>query len=257
VILDANCAIGHWPFRRLWTTTADGLLRMLDEAGIERAVVAHTHGVFYRSPHESNAELHAAIQPHRDRLVPFACLTPDYTGWRDDLKQCVEEWGMAGLRLYPTYHAYDLAGDLAAELLSEAERWRLPVSIPCHFEDARQRHPLDSVPDVMEHPIAGAVRRFPGVRFLITNVPLTTLDMVARHVPQQENVIFDTSGLAGPLSDALAKALAIVGAGRLVLGTHAPFKYPHVALLRVRLLDLPDAERDALLGGNAQRLLGL
>ena len=25
MIVDANCAIGHWPFRRLWTETADGL----------------------------------------------------------------------------------------------------------------------------------------------------------------------------------------------------------------------------------------
>jgi predicted TIM-barrel fold metal-dependent hydrolase len=255
VILDANCAIGHWPFRRLWTTTADGLLRLLDEAGIERAVVGHTHGVFYRSPHESNAELHDALRLHRDRLIPFACLSPDYAGWRDDLKQCVEEWGMAGLRLYPSYHRYDLAGGAAAELLAEAERLELPVSVPCAFEDPRQRHPLDTVPDLLEHPLAFAARRFPGVRFLYTNVPLTTLDMVARHSPLQENVVFDTCGLAGPLSDALLKALAIVGPRRIVLGTHAPFKYPHVSLLRVRLLDLPDAERDGILGTNAAAFL--
>jgi uncharacterized protein len=255
VILDANCAIGHWPFRRLWTTTADGLLRMLDGAGIERAVVGHTHGVFYRSPHESNAELHEALRPHRDRLIPFACLTPDYAGWRDDLRQCVEEWGMAGLRLYPSYHRYDLAGEVAAELLVEAERLNLPVSVPCFFEDPRQRHPLDSVPDLLEHPIAFAAQRFPGVRFLCTNVPLTTLEMVARYVPLQENVVFDTCSLMGPLSDTLQKALAFVGPHRIVLGTHAPFKYPHVPLLRLRLLDQSDADRDAILGANAAAYL--
>jgi uncharacterized protein len=219
-------------------------------------VVSHTHGVFYRSPHESNAELHEALRPHRDRLVPFGCLTPEYAGWRDDLKQCVEEWGMVGLRLYPNYHGYDLAGDTAAELLAEAERLSLPVSVPCFFEDARQRHPLDTVPDLIEHPIAGAARCFPGVRFLVTNVPLTTLDMVARHVPLQQNVVFDTCGLAGPLGDALPKAVSIVGARRIVLGTHAPFKYPQVSLLRVRLLDLPEAERAGILGQNAARFLG-
>ena len=256
MIVDANCAIGHWPFRRLWTTTADGLLRMLDRAGIERAVVAHTHGVFYRSPHESNAELFKAVRPHRDRLVPFACLTPDYAGWRDDLRQCVEEWGMRGLRLYPSYHRYDLSGDLAAELLAAAEEGGLPVSIGCAFEDPRQRHPLDTAPDVTEHQIGFAARRFPNLRFLITNAPPTVADVVVRHVPENQNVCFDTTGFTGPLSNAIDGALKLLGPQRLLLGTHAPFKYPQVGLLRVQMLETDDVTRTAILGGNALRLLG-
>jgi predicted TIM-barrel fold metal-dependent hydrolase len=262
MILDANCAIGHWPFRRLWTTTAEGLLQMLDGAGIDRAVVCHTHAVFYRDPHASNAELRDAVRPHRDRLIPLAALAPDYAGWRDDLRQCVEEWGMRGLRLYPGYHRYDLGGDAAAELLAEAERLGLPVSVGCAFEDPRQRHPLDTAPDVTEHAIGAAARRFPGVRFLCTNAPLTTIDMVARHVPHQQNVCFDTSALPGPLSDAIQQAYALLGPARLLLGTHAPFKYPQVGLLRVHSLAGaagagPDAAAlDAILGRNALRLFG-
>ncbi len=256
MIVDANCAIGHWPFRRLWTTTADGLLRMLDRAGIQRAIVAHTHGVFYRSPHESNAELHAAVRGYGDRLAPLACVSPEYTGWRDDLRRCVEEWGMRGLRLYPGYHGYDLGGDAAAGLLAEAERLGLFVSVGCAFEDPRQRHPLDTALDVGEHQLGAVARRFPGVRFLVTNAPLTVADMVVRHVPEQENVAFDTTGFAGPLSDAIGGALRLLGPRRLLLGTHAPFKYPEVSLLRVQMLETEEEWRGAILGGNALRLLG-
>lgn len=255
MIVDANCAIGHWPFRRLWTTTADGLLRMLDGAGIERAIVAHTHAVFYRDPHQSNAELHAAVRPHSDRLIPFASLTPEYAGWRDDLRQCLESWEMRGLRLYPSYHGYDLAGEGAAELLAEAEGHRLPVSVAGAFEDARQRHPLDTAPDVTEHAIGAAALRFPAVRFLCTNTPLTTIDMVVRHVPRQDNVSFDVSALSGPLGDGVRKALALLGPQRLLLGTHAPFKYPQVAVLRVQSLGAAPAAVAEILGGNALRLL--
>jgi predicted TIM-barrel fold metal-dependent hydrolase len=255
VIVDANCAIGHWPFRRLWTTTAEGLLRLLDRAGIDRAIVGHTHGVFYRSPHESNAELQAAVQAHRDRLIPLACLNPEYCGWRDDLRQCIEDWGMAGLRLYPTYHRYALSGDAAAELLAEAQRLSLPVSVGCAFEDPRQRHPLDTAPDLAEHQIGGALRRFPNVRFLFTNAPLTTMEMAVRHVPHQRNAWFDTSAVTGPLSDTILNAYRVVGPGQLVLGTHAPFKYPEVARLRVQFLDLEGAALEAVEGGNALRWL--
>jgi predicted TIM-barrel fold metal-dependent hydrolase len=256
MIFDANTHVGQWPFRRLRTTTAEGLLRMMDGAGIKRAAVAHTHGVFYRDPHEANVELHESVRAHRDRLVPLATLNPEYAGWCDDLKQCVEEFGVRGLRLYPTYHRYDLVGDRAAELLEEAERLGLPVSIPCAFEDARQRHHLDTAPDLTEHPIAAAARRFPGVRFLITNCPLTVIDMVVRHLPQQRNVSFDLSALPGPEADAARRAYELLGARRLLLGTHAPFKYPQVALLRAHATGATEDDLRAMLERNAQELFG-
>ena len=256
MIFDANAHIGHWPFRRLHTTTADGLLRLLDRAGIEKAAISHTHAVFYRDPHEANAELFDALKPHRDRLVPLATLNPDYAGWQDDLQECVETFRMPALRLFPTYHRYDLGGESAAQLLAAAERLSLTVSVCCAFEDPRQRHPLDTAPDLIEHPIATAARRFPAVRFLITNAALSTLDMVTRHVPQQENVSFDLSAMAGPESDAAKKALELLGPRRLLLGTHAPFKYPQVALLRAHSTGATGPDLDALLGLNAARLFG-
>ena len=256
MIFDANAHIGHWPFRRLHTTTADGLLRMLDRAGIDRAAVAHTHAVFYRDAQPANAELYEALEPHRDRLFPLATVNPEYAGWRDDVTQCVEEWGMRGLRLYPTYHRYDLAGDAAAELLADAEARGLPVSIPAAFEDPRQRHHLDTAPDLTEHPVAFAARRFPRLRFLITNSPLTTIDMVARHIPSQDNVCFDVSALPGPEADAARRAYDVLGPSRLLLGSHAPFKYPQVALLRIQATGAPEDDRCAMLGRNAARLFG-
>ena len=254
MIFDANTHIGHWPFRRLHTTTADGLLNLLDRAGIDRAVVAHTHAVFYRDPHQSNAELFDATKAHRDRLIPLATLNPDYARWQDDLRQCVEDWSMRALRLYPTYHRYDLAGDTAAELLAAADERALSVSIPCAFEDPRQRHHLDIASDLTEHPIAFAAQRFPNVRFLITNAPLTTIDMVVRHIPHQRNVSFDVSALPGPESNAVRRAFELLGPDRLLLGTHAPFKYPQVALLRVQSIEADTPGRAAILGENAKRL---
>lgn len=229
---------------------------MLDRAGIEKAAVSHTHAIFYRDPHEANAELFDALKPHRDRLIPLATLNPDYAGWRDDLTQCTEEWDIRALRLFPTYHRYDLGGDSAAELLTEADRLELPISVCCAFEDSRQRHPLDTAPDLTEHPIATAARHFPTVRFLVTNAALTTIDMVVRHLPHQTNVSFDLSSLPGPESDAATKAYDLLGPQRLLLGTHAPFKYPQVALLRAHSTGATNDDLRSILGQNARRLLG-
>jgi predicted TIM-barrel fold metal-dependent hydrolase len=42
----------------------------------------------------------------------------------------------------------------------------------------------------------------------------------------------------------------------VVLGTGMPFKYPDPALLKVEVLDAPETTKQAILGGNAERLLG-
>jgi predicted TIM-barrel fold metal-dependent hydrolase len=47
-----------------------------------------------------------------------------------------------------------------------------------------------------------------------------------------------------------------LGAERVVLGTGMPFKYPDPALLKVEVLDAPETTKQAILGGNAERLLG-
>jgi len=47
-----------------------------------------------------------------------------------------------------------------------------------------------------------------------------------------------------------------IQAGRLLLGTHAPFKYPQVALLCVQSIEAPAADLRAILEENALRLFG-
>ena len=160
---------------------------------------------------------------------------------------------MRGLRLYPGYHGYDLSGDAAADLLAAASEQRLVVSVGCSFEDPRQRHPLDTAPDVAEHQLGPVASRFPMLRLLITNTSLPVAEMVVHHAPYNGNVCFDTSSFSGPLSEAATSALRLVGPQRLLLGTHAPFKYPEVGLLRVQTMDTDDATRRAILGENALR----
>ena len=222
MILDANCAIGHWPFRPLWTTTAEGLLRMLDRAGIERAIVSHTHAVFYRSPHQSNAELYHALRPHRDRLIPFACLTPDYAGWRDDLKQCVEEWDFRGCASTPattatTWPATPSRSSWPRRSATASRLGRLRLRGP------RQRHPGHRAG--RERAPHRPRRAFPGCASCAPTPP-TVADMVVRHVPHQDNVSFDTSAFGGPSRTPSAPSSSTWGQGACCWAPTPPSSTP-------------------------------
>ena len=117
-LVDLNCYLGEWPFRRYPCTTVDRLLARMDTLRIERAAVSRLENVFFKDCLVGNRELAALIAPHTERLTPFYTINPAFPGWEDDLRLCQEELGLApgagGIQLHPNYHAYDLAGREAA-----------------------------------------------------------------------------------------------------------------------------------------------
>lgn len=40
---------------------------------------------------------------------PFAVINPAFPGWERDFEICFENMGFKGLRLFPTYHGYNLS----------------------------------------------------------------------------------------------------------------------------------------------------
>ena len=130
MIVDTNAYLGYFAFRQLRHNTAPELLRVMDEKGIDKAMVSSASAITYRNVQPANEELSAAVKPHRDRLIPFAVINPFYAGWRDDLTTCHERFGMKGLRLYPKWHNYALSDRCLLDLIHEATERSMVVSIP-------------------------------------------------------------------------------------------------------------------------------
>lgn len=84
MLIDVNTYIGHWPFRQLRHNTAEAMVKRMDQHGIDQAVVASIHGIFYKNVHPANEELAKAVRRYRDRLIPFATLNPAYPGWETE-----------------------------------------------------------------------------------------------------------------------------------------------------------------------------
>lgn len=100
------------------------------------------------------------------------------------------------------------------------------------------------------------VDRYPDVILVIPHVGMLggrPLDFIERF-KGCENVHFDTS-LAPP--SVVAEAIAAAGAGRVVFGSDVPFGHMLSELRKLEGLRLSSLEREAVLGGNAARLLRL
>lgn len=254
-MIDINAYLGPFAFRQLRHNTADGMLRLMDRAGIERAAVSSAAAITYRNAHAGNEEIHAAVKG-RTRLIPFAVLNPAYAGWREDLRICHEEFGMKGVRLYPRWHNYSLTDGAALELIHRAAERRMVVTIPIRVEDRRQQSWLVDVPDVAHGEIAAAMKAAPEAHFVLMNgsgFAGSVLGRAGNGLPP--NYSIEISLLTALIANEIGRLIQALGEDRILFGTGAPFHYPEAAVLKLEVLDAPDSVKQKIRRANALRLL--
>ena len=256
MIIDTNAYLGSFAFRRLRHNTAAELLELMDEKGIDKAMVSSAGAITYRNTQPGNEELAAETGPHRDRLIPLAVINPFYAGWRDDLKICHEQLGMKGLRLYPKWHNYALSDRCGRELIDQATERGMVVSIPIRVEDCRQRSWLADVPDVPLGEIVALVKACPKARFVLLNgAGYTGSPLGQKDNGLPANYFIEISRLSALLADEIGQLVSRLGPDRVVFGSGMPFKYPDPALLKLEVLDASADAKQMIRGANAARLL--
>jgi hypothetical protein len=247
MIIDVNAYLGHFAFRQLRHNTSDGLLKLMDRTGIDRAVVSSAGAVTYRNAQSGNEEVAADVKPHRDRLTAFAVINPFYAGWQDDLKICHEDFGMRGLRLYPKWHNYQLSDRRCLDLVNAATEQGMVISVPIRVEDKRQRSWLVDVPDVPLDELAALVKACPKARFVLLNglgYAKSPLGRKDNGLPA--NYVIEISRLSALLDNEIGHLIASLGAGRLVFGTGMPFSYPDPALLKLEVLPASKEDKEKI-----------
>ncbi len=256
MIVDTNAYLGYFAFRQLRHNTAGELLRLMDEKGIDKAMVSSASAITYRNTQPANEEIAEEVKDHRDRLIPVAVINPFYAGWQDDLKICHEELGMKGLRLYPKWHNYALSDSCLLDLIHAAAERKMVVSIPIRVEDYRQRSWLMDVPDIPLAEIVDLVKACPQARFILLNgIGYTRSPLGKKDSGLPANYYIEFSRLTATLADELGTLVSRLGPERVVFGTGMPFKYPDPALVKMEVLDAPPGAKEKIRGSNAGKLL--
>ena len=256
MMIDTNAYLGHFAFRRLRHTTAPELLKLMDQKAVQKALVSSADAILYRNPQAGNEAVAEQVKPHRDRLIPLAVINPWYAGWQDDLKICHEDFGMHGLRLYPGWHNYALADRCCRDLIREATQRKMLVSIPIRVEDSRQRHWLVDLPDVSLTDVADLVKAFPKTTFILVNgIGFTGSPLGKKDNGLPANYYIEISRLSATLRNELAQLVGNLGAERIVFGTGMPFKYADPALLKLKVLDASEKDKEKIRWQNAAELL--
>ncbi len=251
MIYDADTWIGHWPYRRLPQTSAADLLRKMDSAGIDKALVGSLQGIFYKDSHEANRELAKSVRRHRDRLIPCAILNPTYFGWAEDLKQCREEWSMPVLRLIPQYHLYKLTDSVAEEIVTAAHDLKMRVAVYGRVVDLRGRSHLDQSRKVPTEEILAMFGKFRGASFMLLNSGAVKPPNGAK----APKIFQDTAIMHGGCGVGIENNLKICPADRLMFGSTMLLRYPRPALIAIENVKATKAQKEKILYKNLKRLI--
>ena len=243
-----------------------GLLREMDRNGIEHGLVIQLFDA--PSVREGLEEGRRTAAESRGRLHPVTTVDP--TLGEDEVAVALKRWesapDLAGIKLYPGYRAFYPHDRRLDPVYEYAHHRNLPVMI--HQGDTLDGLGLVKFARPVEvDEVAG---RFRDVRFVLCHLGNPWIHEGAEMVYKNENVYADTSGLLAHPShpyfdrqvsqcrDAIFHALVTIGRpDRVLYGSDWPLEELSVAVSLVDRLDLPAADRAAILGGNARRLFGL
>ena len=247
----------------------DRWLAALDAAGIERAVSFASH------PAEAPA-LAEAAGLSKGRLIPMLLVDPRVEGAAERTATMMDDHGFGGVLLFPAMHHVHLGGPEARPVLETvAQRAGLVyvhcgmlvvklrdlLGLPRQF-DLAYANPLDLIPAADAHPRAN---------FIIPHFGAGFFRECLMAGAQCENIHVDTSSSHSwmrtqpeglDLRQVFARALDVFGPQRILFGTDSgPFpagwrgdRLEEQEAVFERL-GLESNEREAILGGNAARLL--
>lgn len=248
--------------------TAAGLAASMARAGVDRSVVMPVATSPRQVPHVNDASARMNELGAQTGVLSFGCMHPDFDGWKEELAR-VRDLGLKGIKLHPQYQDTDFddprylrildrCGELGLVVLTHAG---LDIGMPgkdnCAPEMvARVLEQVGPVKLVLAH--MGGWRQWDRVEALLpgTGVYLDTSFSLGEITPLDDGH-YRPGDL--PLLDeaAFLRMVRRFGPDRILFGTDSPWDDQGAALARLRALPLEKSELDAILGGNARKLLEL
>jgi predicted TIM-barrel fold metal-dependent hydrolase len=257
MILDMNILLGRWPFSPLEYDTVGGVLTLMDRAGIDVGVVTSLDSIFHYDCEIGNRRVGETCRQHPDRFVPLAVINPNLLSWKAHLYECLDAYGVKGIKLHPDYHKFSLLEEPAAQVMAEAQQLDLPIFVQTSILDMRHHPGYCFVAEVPIAEVAQAVERYSENKFVIAGGKHFTgrVNELLR-ATDSENFHIVIDGLGGPF-DGLGGLVERIGSERLLFGTRTPILYAEAAKWTVEQSTITEQDKANIFADNAAQLLAL
>ena len=170
-----------------------------------------------------------------------------------ELRRCILELGLQGLRMNPAVHNYEINNktvvypmlDMLVELQKETGKV-LPIVL----------HGAGDSGNTTALQVAEVAKDYPELIFIMVHSGfIWCYGTTGEIAPAYDNLLLDLTGNLGPYS--VVEAYRQCGAGKFTIGTDGPLGIPQI---KEKILDVfvdNEEDRELILGGNIARILGI
>ena len=225
-----------------WFDPPEVLIGLLDEAGIEQAVVMTYADAPVLKP-DALRYLHDACRKYPDRLVPYARINPHAANAAALLEEAIVDLGMKGLKIHQESVTAAAHHDSVVRVVKKAAEFDAPALF--HSGD----EPLS-----LPWQFAGLAERAPEATIVLAHMGgyHHTEDAI-RLCEKYENLLLDTS--ACPYPHEIKRAIELLGAHRVLFGSDGPGCNPGLELRKIERLNLSQSDLRLVLHDNIASLL--
>lgn len=231
----------------------DGTLSSLKEQmGLEGVDISVVHSIA-TNPHQMKKVNDFAISANAEPgIVAFGSVHPDAPEALEELQR-LKEAGIQGIKLHPEYQGFYADSEKLIPIYRAISRLGFITLFHAGY-DYGFPPPYHGLP---EH-ILGAKQWLDGPVVAAHWGGLGCWEQVQRLMPPVEGLYLDISFGYGTMPREAALAIVEkVGCSRLLFGSDMPWHRPSWELRLLDTLELSDAEREQVLHGNAEKLLGI
>ncbi len=201
---------------------------------------------------QENSINECVIGTHQESIIPFGSVHPDSDAWEAQLKKLADA-GIKGVKFHPEYQMVSASDMRWYPIYEYCAYLNLLMVVHCGYDTAypesRRATPSD---------MAKLARNFKNARFICAHMGGMLMWEDVYESLAGRTVFLDTSMVDGWLSPKLAKRIIDKhGAENVLFGSDLPWGSAKKNIEYINGLGLSTSEVESILGGNAQRLLGL
>ncbi|MBF8299341.1 MAG: Amidohydro-rel protein [Dehalococcoidia bacterium] len=239
--------------------TAEELIAAMDEAGVAMAV---TLGIGWTNPEIarlSNDYLLESAARYPRRLAPFCSVNP---AWGEvalrEVERCVRLGARGVGELHPDTQGFSLTSPVVMDSFMDMVRSLKLILLTHSSEPVGHHYPGKG--SITPSALLSFIERCPDVPIVCAHwgggLPFYNL-MPEVHAALA-NVYFDTA--ASPFlyrAPIFSVAPRLARSGSILFGSDYPLLKPGRVIRQIRAASIPEHEKEAILGGNAMKLLGI
>jgi len=233
--------------------TADEAIRRMDRSGVAKSL-CWLQPPYLRQIDEANEYVYQAARKWPDRIIGFGWANPrlGVQAARDAARKCIEEYGFAGVKLNGAQDGYAIDDPkLAMPVVEQIAAAGGVLAFHVGADAFENTHPFR---------VAKIAQAFPETKILMVHMggvghadlTKSAIEFAGLH----PNLFLIGSAVR---SHPILSAIEALGPQRVCFGSDTPFSPMHVEVARYQaiLSDLPEKDRDLVMGRNILRILSL